>query len=101
MRLFEAAACGVPVISDRWPGIETFLEPGREILIADTTDDVINTIGTLAEAQRGAIAAASRARVLRSQTADQRAMSLEAYYREARAVHASRRGIDEGVEAVA
>lgn len=36
-RLFEAAACGVPVLSDAWPGLETFFTPGDEILIAHTT----------------------------------------------------------------
>ena len=30
-RLFEAAACGVPVLSDRWTGLETFFAPGDEI----------------------------------------------------------------------
>ena len=33
VRLFEAAACGTPIISDRWAGIETLLEPGREIVL--------------------------------------------------------------------
>ena len=31
-RLFEAAACGVPILSDWWDGLEEFFEPGREIL---------------------------------------------------------------------
>src|SRR5574338_705243 len=41
VRLFEAAACGVPIISDVWPGIEELLEPGREILLAHGPDDVL------------------------------------------------------------
>jgi spore maturation protein CgeB len=35
VRLFEAAACGVPIISDTWPGLETFFRPGEEILVSD------------------------------------------------------------------
>src|SRR4051812_30192170 len=34
VRLFEAAACGVPIISDRWLGLDALFEPGKEILIA-------------------------------------------------------------------
>jgi len=36
-RLFEAAACGTPLLSDAWVGIEHFFEPGEEIIIAGTT----------------------------------------------------------------
>src|SRR3712207_6897251 len=35
-RLFEAAACGVPILSDAWEGIETFFAPGEELLVAST-----------------------------------------------------------------
>src|SRR5438067_13454074 len=41
VRLFEAAACAVPVISDIWPGIEELFVPGREIVLARGTDDVV------------------------------------------------------------
>ena len=34
VRLFEAAACGTPIISDAWPGLAEIFEPGAEILIA-------------------------------------------------------------------
>ncbi len=40
-RLFEAAACGVPVLSDAWPGLDEFFTPGREILVARDTDDAL------------------------------------------------------------
>ena len=40
VRLFEAAACAVPVISDDWDGLETFFVPGREILVAHEPHDV-------------------------------------------------------------
>src|SRR5690606_26742677 len=40
VRLFEAACCGIPVISDAWPGLEEFFRPGDEILVADGSDAV-------------------------------------------------------------
>ena len=40
-RLFEAAACGAPVLSDAWEGLDEFFAPGREILVAHDTDDVL------------------------------------------------------------
>ena len=40
-RLFEAAACGVAIVSDEWAGLDTFFQPGVEILVARNTDDVI------------------------------------------------------------
>ena len=74
-RLFEAAGCGTPIISDRWPGIETFFEPGREILLADTTDDVLAVLDMPAAA-RAAVAARGRQRMLAEHTADSRAGRL-------------------------
>src|SRR5438105_2929653 len=41
VRLFEAAACGTAVITDPWPGLEAFFEPGREILIAASVNDIL------------------------------------------------------------
>ena len=40
-RLFEAAACGAPILSDRWEGLETFFTPDEEILLAETTGDTL------------------------------------------------------------
>src|SRR5437868_3925237 len=82
VRLFEAAACGVPVISDDWAGIETLFEPGEEILVAQNAQDVIEFLG-LPERRRDEIGAAARRRFLRDHTPEQRAKDLEAYYREA------------------
>jgi spore maturation protein CgeB len=83
VRLFEAAACGTPIISDRWPGLETFFTPGEEILMADGTGDVIEILTSVSEERRRAIAAAARKRLLGSHTADHRARELEQYYLEA------------------
>jgi spore maturation protein CgeB len=76
VRLFEAAACGTPVITDRWQGIEEFFCPGEEILLADSTEDAMRYI-TLNPAKLSAIGAAARARALRCHTAATRAVELE------------------------
>jgi spore maturation protein CgeB len=84
VRLFEAAAIGTPIISDAWPGLEAFFVPGKEILIAESPQRVIQILAGLSEAERGVIAAAARRRVLRSHTLVQRAMELERYLDEVR-----------------
>ena len=86
VRLFEAAACGVPIISDQWPGIDELLTPGREVLIAHGTAGVVAYLRELKEEERARIAAAARARVLAGHTAAHRAAELE---REVLAVGAS------------
>jgi spore maturation protein CgeB len=82
VRLFEAAASGAPIISDRWPGLETFFKPGEEILIADSRADVIALLSDFSEQRRRDLAAAARQRVLRDHTAERRAQELENYYGE-------------------
>ena len=77
IRLFEAAACGAPIISDVWAGIDALFAPGREILLAERTAEVADALG-MDEPARAAIAAAGRARVLAEHTAAHRAASLEA-----------------------
>jgi spore maturation protein CgeB len=82
VRLFEAAACGTPIISDRWPGIETLFAPS-EILLADGSRDVVQILTGLTEDTRLSIAEQARRRVQRDHTPDQRARQLESYYLEA------------------
>jgi len=82
VRLFEAAACGVPVISDRWTGLDTFFEPGKEILIADSGDDAVAILRDMPERQRKELAAAARKRFLGAHTPAHRARDLEAAYLE-------------------
>lgn len=79
VRLFEAAACGVPVISDSWPGLETFFTPGREILVASNPDRVLAILTDLSEEQRVRLARAARERVLREHTSERRAIELETW----------------------
>lgn len=83
VRLFEAAACGTPVISDRWPGIETVFEPSREILLASNPRDIVEILRDMPEEQRRTIAENARRRVLADHTSDHRARQLETYYAEA------------------
>jgi len=84
VRLFEAAACGTPVISDRWDGIETLLTPGKEILLADRTEDVLATLRDPDDTARDRMAAAARTRILAAHTADHRASELLAHLDNAR-----------------
>lgn len=83
VRLFEAAACGTPIISDRWPGIETIFSPSTEILLASTPEEVVQIIRELPEQRQRSIAEHARQRVLRDHTPDHRARQLEKYYLEA------------------
>jgi spore maturation protein CgeB len=82
VRLFEAAACATPIITDRWEGLGELFEPGREILIADTTEDVLRHLRDLDEQQRRAIGARACVRVRAAHTAAHRAADLERYARE-------------------
>jgi spore maturation protein CgeB len=78
VRLFEAAACAVPVVSDRWPGLDELFLPGTEIAIADRADDVV---AALTSADAAAMGAAARARVLAEHTPEHRAAELESHVR--------------------
>jgi spore maturation protein CgeB len=77
-RLFEAAACGVAIVSDNWAGLDAFFQPGVEILVARDTMDVIDAI-QLPRAEITRIAHAGRQRVLDSHTAAHRAAELETF----------------------
>ena len=83
VRLFEAACCGVPIVSDWWPGLDEVLRPGTEILIAREGAEVLRALRGIPEAERQAIAERARARVLAGHTGDHRAAELVAYAREA------------------
>lgn len=79
VRLFEAAACGTPIVTDRWKGLEEFLTPGREVLVADTTADVLRIVENVRDEERWRIAEAARRRILAEHTAMHRAEALEKY----------------------
>ncbi|HEV2857142.1 MAG TPA: glycosyltransferase [Solirubrobacterales bacterium] len=77
VRLFEAAACAVPVISDRWEGLDQIFTPGEEILIADSAEDVLRYLTETGEDKRLALGERARARVLAEHTAERRCEQLE------------------------
>ena len=79
VRLFEAAACGVPIISDDWDGLDTFFQIGSEILTAQAAEDVLTILQETPDSLRNLMAAQARRRVLESHTAAHRAAELEAY----------------------
>jgi spore maturation protein CgeB len=74
-RLFEAAACGVPLLSDRWAGLEDFFMPGEEILLAD---DEADTLAALQRDERelSQIARRARERTLDQHSSEKRAAEL-------------------------
>jgi spore maturation protein CgeB len=77
VRLFEAAACGVPVISDRWPGLDSIFQVGEEILVADSAAEAVVFLERVEEDERREIAARARHRVLAEHTAECRCDQLE------------------------
>jgi spore maturation protein CgeB len=76
-RLFEAAACGCPVVSDEWEGLDAFFTPGEEIVIARDTEDVVRAL-RMPDAERAALARRARERTLDEHTSARRAAELEA-----------------------
>jgi len=74
-RLFEAAACGAAILSDAWEGLDHFFTPGRDILVASTTDQAVAALDMTPDALR-AIGRAARERVLDEHTSDHRAGEL-------------------------
>lgn len=74
-RLFEAAACGVPVLSDTWDGLDAFFAPDEEILPAVTTDDALAAID-LSDAELLRIGRAARERTLAEHTSQRRVAEL-------------------------
>ncbi len=75
-RLFEAAACGSPILTDEWEGLEQFFRPPLEIVKVRTTEDVVAAL-SMGPQQRQEIARAARKRALENHTAQQRAAELE------------------------
>ncbi|HET6390383.1 CgeB family protein [Hyphomicrobium sp.] len=79
VRLFEAAACETPIISDDWPGLEAFFVPDQEIVTAESSEHVTGVLQMPAEDRRR-IGEAARERVLLEHTSDWRAIELENWF---------------------
>jgi spore maturation protein CgeB len=90
VRLFEAAACGTPIVSDWWEGLDHFFEPGVDILVTRSSRDTIAYLTDLSEEKRRAIGDRGRQRVLARHTARHRAQELEAFALEAMSAGAGR-----------
>ncbi len=84
VRLFEAAACGVPIISDYWKGLTDLFEEGKEIFIARSTEDMLFILKNTSEEQRVQVGEAARKKIMNSHTASRRALELITYYQELR-----------------
>ena len=76
VRLFEAAACGTPIVSDFWEGLDSVFRIGSEILVARSTEDALRILDETSEEERRAIGERARARVLAEHTAAHRAAEL-------------------------
>jgi len=87
VRLFEAAACAVPVVSDRWEGLSELFAPGEEIILADTADAVVALLASGTDG--AAIGRRARERVMHGHRAADRAAELEMHLLEAAAAAAS------------
>lgn len=77
-RIFEAAGAGAAILSDRWAGIEAFLEPGTEILLASDGAEVAAHVEALTEDRARVMGEAARQRVLAHHTYAHRAAEVEA-----------------------
>jgi spore maturation protein CgeB len=87
VRLFEAAACGTPIISDYWDGIESVFEIDTEILIAKSSRDTHHYLSEMTEEERKKIGEKARKKALNFHTAAHRATELENYFKEAYVKH--------------
>jgi spore maturation protein CgeB len=76
-RVFEVAGAGACLLCDDWPGIEDCFEPGEEILVIKTADDVVEALARYGKAERQGIGAAFRRRALRDHTYARRAAQAE------------------------
>jgi spore maturation protein CgeB len=85
VRLFEAAACATPIISDCWPGLDHFFLPGKEILLAVSAQDTLRYLRELSDAERATIGRRARLRVLSEHTPLRRAQQLSEFVSEAAA----------------
>ncbi|MFK3690661.1 glycosyltransferase [Agrobacterium tumefaciens] len=79
VRLFEAAACGTPIISDYWRGLSELLPEDEAVIIAQGTAGVVKALTGIDETKRMAISTAAKSRIVNHHTGETRAAELEAY----------------------
>lgn len=78
VRLFEAAACAAPILSDAWPGLESLLPDGQAIRVVHSTAEVVDALTRITEAERRRIGDSARRRILARHTGIERARHLVA-----------------------
>ncbi|MGQ0535515.1 MAG: CgeB family protein, partial [Methanobacteriota archaeon] len=76
-RLFEAAACGTPVMSSPWPGVEEVFDVGTEVLVARDAHELVSILRDVPEEERARLGERARARVLSEHTGAHRATTVE------------------------
>lgn len=96
VRLFEAAACATPVISDYWAGLDSLFTPGEEILIAQSSAEVLAYLREIPELARRTMGERARERVLSEHTAAHRACELVNYLAQAAAAHPRQEKVSNG-----
>jgi spore maturation protein CgeB len=79
VRLFEAAACAATMMSDNWPGLETFFTPGEDILLPTSSEDVVRILTDATPEELRQIGDRAQARVLAEHTSQKRAEQFEDY----------------------
>jgi spore maturation protein CgeB len=79
VRLFEAAGCGAAIISDPWGGIDTFFAPGGEILLAESSTEVLSYLANLTAEETRIIGRRAQERVLTEHSAEKRALQFEEF----------------------
>jgi len=82
VRLFEAAACGVPIISDYWEGLDAVFEIGTEILVSNSGEETLRYLQSMDDATRLEIGQRARTKILSAHTASHRAAELVGYANE-------------------
>ena len=75
-RLFEAAACGAPLLSEWWEGLDEFFDPWSQVIIARQTEEAVAAL-EMSDEQLARMARSARERTLDEHTADRRALDLE------------------------
>lgn len=90
-RIFEAAAAGACLITDAWAGIELFLEPDSEVLVARDGRDVQERLAALTPARARAVGELAAARMLAEHTYARRAQQVDRLLRHLREVRRSGR----------
>jgi spore maturation protein CgeB len=87
VRLFEAAACGAPIVSDNWPGLDSFFTPGEEILLPTSGDDVVHILTDCADCDLQSIGRRAQQRVLAEHTSEKRAQEFESCVGKRKTLH--------------